>query len=99
MQEGKSGNIGKGTVPEVRKGTVSCKKQSLLNSAYTFTCIYVCTYTHAHVCITSGRDNETCDFSGTQRGEEEAMATDSGAVGKVCKINRLERRRHQRVRA
>lgn len=57
------------------------------------------TYIHTHICIISGRDNETSNFSGTQRMEKEAMAVDSGVVGRVCKINALEQRRHWRIHA
>lgn len=34
---GDSGNVGKGTVPEVRKGRVLCQEQSQLHSAYVST--------------------------------------------------------------
>jgi len=57
--------------------------------------VYIC----AHICIVSGRDNDTSYFSGIQRVEEETTVTNSRAVGRVCKINALEERRHGRMNA
>lgn len=54
-------------------------------------------YTYAHICIISGRDNETSNFSGTQIVEEETMVMDNRVVDRVCKINVLDQRIHAYV--
>lgn len=58
-----------------------CKKQSLLP----LTC--------EHICVISRRDSKIDNFSETQGVEEEAVATDTRVVARVCKMNALEGRR------